>query len=197
MFGIRSMHRFYLFILLFTSVLLTGCVTVVDAVSSESQIQPDPTKRSFGEYWDDKQLRTIVSVNLRKADPAFNKLNVNVYSYKSVVLLTGDVPTKKLRDLAGETARKINRVRQVYNELHIGVSGGFLDGAEDALLGTKIKSKLFAYKDIDSSRVEVFVENNTVYLMGLLSRAQTEKITNVVRKQKGVKKVVRAIEYID
>jgi len=113
------------------------------------------------------------SVNLRKADPAFNKLNVNVYSYKSVVLLTGDVPTKELRELAGETARSVNRVRLVYNELIVGASGGFLDRAEDSLLGTKIKSKLFAYKDID------------------------EKITDVVRKQKGVRKVVRAIEYID
>jgi len=191
------MRRLCLLSIVLMSFLLSGCVTVVDAVSSDSQIQPDPTKRSFGEYWDDKQLRTIIAVNLRKADPAFNKLNVNVYSYKSVVLLTGAVPTKELRELAGETARSVNRVRLVYNELIVGASGGFLDRAEDSLLGTKIKSKLFAYKDIDSSRVEVFVEDNTVYLMGLLSRAQTEKITDVVRKQKGVRKVVRAIEYID
>lgn len=176
--------------------LLSGCVTVVDAVSSD-EIQPDPTKRSFGEYWDDKQLRTIVAVNIRKADPAFDKLNINVYSYNSVILLTGEVTTKELYELAGETARKVNRVRQVYNELQIGSDRGFFDHAEDSLLGTKIKSKLFAYKDIDSSRVEVFVEDNTVYLMGLLSKAQTEKITNVIRKEKGVKKVVRAIEYID
>lgn len=182
--------------LFFTCFFLSGCVTVVDAVSSDP-IQPDPSKRSFGDYWDDKQLRTIVAVNLRKADPAFDRLNISVYSYNSVVLLTGEVPTAKLRELAGNTVRKVNRVRQVYNELEIAETRGFIDNVEDSLLGSKIKTKLFSYKDIDSSRVEVFVENNTVYLMGLLSRAQTEKITNVVRKEKGVKKVVRAIEYID
>lgn len=191
------MQKLFIFLtLIFTCTFLTGCVTVVDAVSSD-EIQPDPTKRSFGEYWDDKQLRTIVAVNLRKANPEFDKLNVNVYTYNSVVLLTGEVPSAELRDLAGETARKINRVRQVYNEIQLGTKRGFLDNAEDSLLGTKIKSKLFAYKDIDSSRVNVIVEDNVVYLMGLLSRAQTEKITDVVRKEKGVKKVVRAIEYID
>lgn len=183
-------------IFLFLSGLVTGCVTVVDAVSSD-EIQPDPTKRSFGEYWDDKQLRTIVTVNLKKADPAFHELNINVHSYNAVVLLTGEVPSKQLYELAGETARKVNRVRQVYNELQIGMSRGFMDHAEDSLLATKIRSKLFAYKDIDSRRVHVIVEDNIVYLMGLLTRSQTEKITEVIRKEKGVKKVVRAIEYID
>jgi len=43
----------------------------------------------------------------------------------------------------------------------------------------------------------VFVEDRKVYLMGLLSRAQAEKITDVIRRQKGVRKVVRAIEYVD
>lgn len=185
----------FLFILI-SALILSGCVRVVDAVSSDP-IQPDPSKRSFGEYWDDKQLRTIVAVNLRKADPAFDDLNINVYSYNSVVLLTGEVPSVKLRELAGSVARDVNRVRQVYNELQIGETRGFIDNTEDKLLGTKIKTKLFSYRDIDSSRVDVYVEDNTVYLMGLLSRAQTDKITNVVRKEKGVKKVVRAIEYID
>lgn len=182
-------------IIMFCS-LISGCVTVIDAVS-DNPIQPDPTKRSFGEYWDDKQLRTIVLVNLRKADPIFDDLNINIYSYNAVILITGEVPTKELRELAAETARKINRVRLVYNELEIGEKRGFLDNAHDKWLSSKIKSKLFAYRDIDSSRVEVFAENKTIYLMGMLSRAQTEKITDVVRQSKGVKRVVRAIEYID
>ncbi len=176
--------------------LLSGCVTVVDAVS-DKPIQPDPTKRSFGTYLDDKQLRTIVAVNIRKASPDFGGLNLNVYTYNGLVLLTGEVPTPDLRTLAGDTARKVNRTRQVYNELQIAPQRSFFDNTKDAWLRTKIKTKLMFFRDIDSSRVELFVENRTVYLMGLLSQAQTEKITNVVRKQHGVRKVVRAIEYID
>ena len=173
-----------------------GCVSVIDAVSDEP-LQTDPTKRSFGEYWDDKQLKTIVAVNLKKASPEFKGLNIRVYSFNSVILLTGEVPTKELRELAGQTAREVTRVRQVYNELVIGPKRGFLDNAQDKLLGSKIKAKLFVYKDIKSSRVEVFVEDKQVYLMGLLSRTQAEKITEVIRRQKGVRKVIRAIEYID
>lgn len=175
---------------------LAGCVTVIDAVS-EDPITPDPTKRSFGAYWDDKQLQTIIRVNLKKADPKLSKLNINIYSYNSVVLITGEAPTHALRDLAGETARKIDRVRQVYNEIQIKEKRSFIDKTKDTWLSSKLKTKLIGYKDIDSSRVEIIVEDKVVFLMGLLSRAQTEKITNVVRKTRGVKKVIRAVEYID
>jgi osmotically-inducible protein OsmY len=186
------------FIILLTLLapLLSGCVTVVDAIT-DKPIQPDPNKRSFGTYWDDKQLRTIVSVNIKKASDRFKDGNVNVYSFNGVILLTGEVPSHELRDLADATARDVNRVRQVYNELVVAPKRGFIANTTDAWLGSKIKTKLFAYKDIDSSKVEVIVEDHTVYLMGLLTRAQTEKITNVVRKTNGVRKVVRAIEYID
>lgn len=175
---------------------LAGCVTVIDAVS-DGPVNTDPTKRSFGGYLDDQQLKTIVAVNIKKADPYFKGLNLRVYSFNSVILLTGEVPSKELRELAGKTAREVTRVRQVYNELEIGPKRGFLENAHDKYLGSKIKAKLLVYKDIKSSRVEVFVENRKVYLMGLLSRTQAEKITDVIRKQKGVRKVVRAIEYID
>lgn len=176
--------------------LLSGCVTVVDAIT-DKPIQPDPNKRSFGTYWDDKQLRTVVSVNIKKAHERFKDGNVNVYSFNGVILLTGEVPSNELRELADTTARDVTRVRQVYNELSVAPKRGFIANTTDVWLSSKIKTKLFAYKDIDSSKVEVIVEDHTVYLMGLLSRAQTEKITNVVRKTSGVRKVVRAIEYID
>lgn len=186
----------YLFLSLFILFSFTGCVTIIDAVSDEP-VQPDPSKRSFGAYIDDKQLRAIVTVNIRKANPQLNDLDFEVYSYNSVILITGQAPSNELREIVGEVARNTNRVRQVYNELEVSPKLTFGSRTKDGWMSTKIKSKLMLYRDIDSSRVEVFVNNGTVYLMGLLSRAQTEKITDVVRKQKGVRKVVRAIEYID
>jgi len=187
---------FSLLSLLYLCTALSSCVSVVDAVS-EDPIYIDPTKRSFGEYWDDKQLRTVVAVNLKKADPQLDDANLEVYSYNSVILLTGQVPSKELYELAGKTAREVNRVRQVYNELQLSPKARFIDSVKDKWIGSKIKTKLLLYKDIKSNRVEVYVEDKVVYLMGKLSKAQTEKITDVVRRQKGVKKVVRAIEYID
>ena len=47
-------------------VLLSGCVTIVDA-THDGPIETDPSKRSFGQYIDDKKLKTVAAVNIKKA----------------------------------------------------------------------------------------------------------------------------------
>lgn len=175
---------------------LQGCTTFVSA-TTDGPIQTDPGKRSFGEYIDDRQLRTIVKVNIDKSDEAFRDARIQVHTYNAVVLLTGQVPTQELREKAAETARKVNRVRQVYNELQISDQIGFIDITADSWIHSKIGTKLMFNKDIDEDRVEIIVEDSVVYLMGMLTQIQAEKVTDVVRTTKGVTKVVRAIEYID
>ncbi len=187
---------FLLLLIATTPFILNGCVTIVDA-TTEGPIKTDPGKRSFGEYWDDQSIETVVGVNIKKASPALDQAHINIHSYRGVVLLTGEVQNSEMRALAGETARNVARVRQVYNELQIKPNATFLDRTSDNLLQTKINTKLLLHKDIDSGRVKVIVEDDIVYLMGLLTKIQTEKVTDVVRKTKGVKKVVRAIEYIE
>ncbi len=184
-------------ILLSLSLMSTSaCVTVIDATTDEP-IRQDPHERSFGGYLDDKNIRTVVAVNIKKASAALDEAHVNVYVYNGVVLLTGEVQSQAQRDLAGKTAREVTRVRQVYNQLEVRPKSKFMDRTVDNIMQTKIKAKLMLNKDIDSGKVKVIVENDVAYLMGLLTRVQTEKITEVVRQQPGIKKVVRAIEYIE
>ncbi len=182
-------------ILLF-AIITSACVTIIDA-TTDGPIKPDPNERSFGGKIDDKNTKTIVAVNLKKASAALDEAHINVHVYNGVVLLTGEVQSQAQRDLAGKTARDVTRVRQVYNQLEVRPKSKFMDRTVDNILQTKIKAKLMFNKDIDSGKVKVIVENDVAYLMGLLTRVQVEKITEVVRKQKGIKKVVRAIEYIE
>ncbi len=175
---------------------LSACATIIDA-TTDDPIQIDEGKRSLGERMDDRQLKTVISVNLKKADPAIKDAHINVHTYNSVVLLTGEIQTVALRRLAGDTARKVNTVRQVYNEIRIGPKTTFLSRSNDNWIHSRIKTKLIFNADIDSDRVEIIVEDNTVYLMGKLTKIQAEKITEVVRTTRGVAKVIRAIEYLE
>ncbi len=186
--------RFPIILLLLAT--LGGCTSLIDATTDEP-LQLDPGKRSFGEYIDDSQLETVISVNIDKAHPQLDKARIHVHTYNAVVLLTGQVATKELHALAGNTARKVNKVRQVYNELTVDPTVTFGTRTNDNWIHSRIKSKLLFNGDIDSSRVEIIVENKVVYLMGKLTKIQAEKITEIVRKTRGVAKVVRAIEYID
>ncbi len=176
--------------------LITGCTALVDATTKEP-IDPDPTKRTLGTYIDDQQLETIARVNLRKTSDKLKASNIQITVYNGVALLTGQVPDQAIRAQAARVVSSINRIRQVHNELEIRSNATFWMNRNDQWIGTKVKAKLIQDKDIDSSRVKYRVENGSVFLMGLLSHAQAEKVTTAVAGISGVIKVVRVFEYVE
>ncbi|WP_049723565.1 BON domain-containing protein [Gilvimarinus polysaccharolyticus] len=190
-------HTFFRCLLLGAVVALSnGCTSIISATTNEP-IQIDPGKRSLGVKIDDSQIETIASVNIDKASSVLDNAPISVHSFNAVVLLIGQVPTNEARELAGNTVRKMPTVRQVHNELQVQAPISLLAGANDSWLSTKIRSKLLTHRDIESSRIQVVTENNTVYLMGLVTRAEAETVTNIARHTGGVQKVVRVFEYID
>lgn len=110
---------------LICSLLLSACVSILDAVKDEP-IEPDPGKRSFGAYVDDNKLETVIALNLKKTGPGLDEAHIEVKVFNGVALLTGEVPSRELKQLAGETARDIPGVRQVHNELLIKANSTFL-----------------------------------------------------------------------
>ena len=114
-----------------------------------------------------------------------------------MVLLSGEVSNNEQRELAGKTVGKINRVRQVYNELQVQDKTSFFSRTHDSWLTSKIKSKLLANGDIDSGRIKVVTEDNTVFMMGLLTSAEADQAVKVIRDTDGVQKIVKVFEYID
>jgi|SRR5690606_10882271 osmotically-inducible protein OsmY len=191
------MSKKLFFILLLGSILLaTGCTRIIEATTSEP-IYVNPGKRTLGAKIDDSNIETIAAVNLAKAHPQIADGNVHVNSYNAVVLLTGQVASDKARQLAGETVNKINTVRQVHNEIQVRPPLPLSERAYDTWLTTKVKSQLLVLGDIEGRRVKVVTEAKTVFLMGLVSRREADRITDVVRTTGGVGKVVKVFEYLD
>lgn len=182
--------------LLALSLTIAGCASVVDATTPEP-IQLNPGKRSLGTVIDDQKLETVTKVNIRKADAWLAASNISVVAFNGTVLLTGQVPTKELRELAGETARVVHGVRQVFNEIEVQVENPLLSRSNDSWLTTKVKTTLLASNDIEGGRIKVVTEAGVVYLMGLLTRDEANRAANIVSTIGGVQKVVKAIEYID
>lgn len=178
------------------SLLLGGCVTLLDA-TNEGPIDPEPGKRSLGQYFSDENLETIIAVNLRKANPQLADSHINILCFNDVVLLTGEVPSQRLRQVASETAREIKQVRQVHNELLVQSNSTFFSRTNDNWLATKVRSLLIANRDVNAERIKVVVENRVVYLMGLVTRQEANVVSQVAAGVDGVDKVVRVFEYIE
>ena len=175
---------------------LSGCAKIINATTSDP-IQINPGKRTLGTKIDDNHLETVTRVNLMKASSQLEEEPITVNCYNGILLLTGTVPTQALRQLAGDTAAKINTVREVHNELLVRGALEFGENSYDTWLSTKINSKLLASTQVQSSRVRVITQAKNVYLMGLVSRHQAQLITDIVRNTQGVVQVVKVFEYID
>ncbi len=52
-------------------------------------------------------------------------------------------------------------------------------------------------KNFDGTRVKVVTEKGVVYLMGLLTRAESDIATREAQQTGGVQKVVKLFQYID
>lgn len=191
--NMRAMAAIFYFSTVF---FLTSCSHVV-SLSSDGPINGDPGERTWGSAIDDEQIETLALVNLEKVNPLLADAHINVTSYNAVVLLSGEVANGQLFEQAGQTVGAINRVRKVYNELQVRPATSYFSRSHDSWLTSKIKSKLLANGDTDGGRIKIVTENGTVFMMGLLTRAEAAQATEVVRNTGGVKKVVKVFEYID
>ena len=88
----------------------------------------------------------------------------------------------ELKSLATDVVRKIADVRRIYNELEIGEATGAGTRTNDTWITTQVKSKLLASSDTPGRRVKVVTENSVVYLMGLLTEAEADRVAWKQRK---------------
>ena len=124
-------------------------------------------------------------------------VHINANSYNRMLLLTGEVPDTASREEAERIARGVENVRGVYNELVVSGVSSYTVRSNDALLTTKVKSRILDSKSVNGIHVKVVTENSVVYLMGLVKKEEANDATEIARTTSGVQKVVRVFEYID
>ncbi|MAD58322.1 MAG: phospholipid-binding protein [Porticoccus sp.] len=190
------MPRRLISVIILYAFFLAGCTEIIH-VATENPIQPQPEKISIGTDIDDWELETSIGVNLKKAGPELQDSNININSYNRIVLLTGQVPSAEARSLAAEVARKYRGVRQVYNEIKISGPTSLIARTNDAWLSAKLKTKLMASDEIESSTIKVITENGVIYLMGLISQENAKIVLQLASEISGAIRVVSVLEYTD
>lgn len=173
---------------------LGGCVPVVATGAAVGVMMVDD-RRASGTYLIDEENELKAGHRLR--DSGMQGVHANFTSYNKRVLITGEAPTAELRARVEEIARKIEDVREVYNELAIAAPTGVGTRTNDGYISAKVKTRLFDDDRISGNHVKVVTENSVVYLMGLLKRDEAAVAAEIAARTSGVTKVVKVIEYID
>lgn len=179
-----------------SSIMLTGCASIVGQTTN-APILSSPGLRTAGTVFDDELIENKILINLSKANAQVNQSHINVISFNESVLLVGQVPSQQASAEAETIAKRTRAVRKVHNELQIAGPTSYVIRSNDTYLTSRVKVALLTSKSAKALRIKVITENATVYLMGLVTRAEAQAAVNEIVEISGVIKLVKVFEYID
>jgi osmotically-inducible protein OsmY len=173
--------------------LLPGCAFMAGAAGG---VAIGNDSRSPGTILEDETIENTATRLIYQDKQLENKIHVNVTSYNHVMLITGEVLSKALRERVIDIVRNVKNVRRVHNELAIASLASFESRSNDTLITSKIKTKMLGTRYLKALRIKVVTENASVYLMGIVPPEQADMAAEVARNISGVKRVVKLFEYL-
>ena len=178
------------------SLLLSGCGSMLATFESNT-IQNDPGERTMAQQLADESIETKSIVNIHAANEAFDNAHLVVVSYNGYVLLAGQVISEQLKTQATEVVRQIRGVRRIYNELEVASPSSGMTRTSDTWITTKVKSWLLGDTSTEGLRVKVVTEDGVVFLMGMVTAEEADRIAAAAADIGGVQRVVRLFELVD
>ena len=176
-----------------SATLLQGCFPLAAVGVGATALALDD-RRSTGLYIEDENIEWRARAKLIEK---YKDAHVNVTSYNLTVLLTGEVYSEDIKREIGETIRAINNVRNVTNELTINGNSSFASRSSDTIVTTNVKARLINNGRVSPNHVKVVTENSVVYLLGVVTREESDAAAEIARTTSGVARVVKVFEYID
>ncbi|MEP6971736.1 MAG: BON domain-containing protein [Betaproteobacteria bacterium] len=173
--------------------LLSACAPIIlGGAAMGALVATD--RRTSGTQLEDEgiELRSIGRINENLGD----RVHVSVTSYNRQVLLTGEVPSARDKQLAEQIVSRVENVRLVANELAVLDSPSLTQRSTDALITGKIKAAMLDSKDLFANAFKVVTERGIVYLMGRVTQREANRATDIARSTGGVQKVIRLFEVI-
>jgi osmotically-inducible protein OsmY len=151
-------------------------------------------RRTVGAQTEDTEIELRGASRMSDAIKGSN--GVGVTSYNRRVLLTGQVPDDVAKADAERAMRDVRGVREVHNELEIGMRVPLSTTASDSTITARVKAGFVEQKVLSANAVKVVTENGVVYLMGLVTEREGPAYATVASRVPGVRRVVTLYEYI-
>ncbi len=191
--SIQTVRGFLILLFLLT---LNGCAAaVLGGAATGAAVAHD--RRTAGTVIEDQSIELKAGQALRDDQEINESAHINVTSYNLVVLVSGEAPNESVRERIINIVRDIPKVTHVYNELTIGSPSTLTSRSSDTLITSKVKTRLFGLENFDATRVKVVTEKGVVYLMGLLTKEESDRVTEAARRVGGVQKVVKLFQYVE
>ena len=179
--------------LLFSLLFLSSCSPIASgvAVLAQDVTSTSNDRRSPGELIDDKNIQQRLN-SIIKNDPMFEDSHISFLVYDKSVALFGEAPSGEISsDLDKKIKSRIPTIKQAINEIKIAKNISYLSRTKDGLITAQIEALFLNQEVFHPNHVLVKTNNQTVYLMGAVTKREAEHATNVVSTAKNVMEVVK------
>jgi osmotically-inducible protein OsmY len=177
-------------------------VAASPAVAPALMLQALKAELAPARYWVKEALLSLqVRRKLLSQIKSADALAVHIATEGPDVTLTGVLELQSNLVLAESAAQSVDGVRKVTSKLTYAPGAGMLavvesavangrHGIKDALLETRVKSKLLVYSGVGALKIVVIAENGVVKLSGSVpDKARRDDAVLIARKTGTVKKV--------
>ena len=156
--------------------------------------------RTVRAYWNDNQLDRAITREIKRDSQlltaAGNVIHVNVTVFNGVVLLTGEVPMQKQIARIIDIANSYSSSRQVINRIELAGKSNLNSRANDLLLTTQVRASLLDSEYLNGHKIKVVTERANVYLLGIVTRHESDIAAEIASSVSGVVRVVKVFEYL-
>ena len=174
----------------------SGCASFIASNTSDT-VGTLSGERSIGQVVIDKSIERTAKINMYKLDPRFKQSRVNINSFHSSVLLTGQVPDAHLKQLAEDNLKAMSDVKTIHNFITVGNQVSYSTIMQDLAVTANTKGLIVRAPVISDSKVLVHTEDAVLYVMGRLNQAESADLQQVLQNVGNVTKIVTLIDPLE
>lgn len=177
---------------------LSGCAAAIvgGGVAAAAAVSD---RRSLGNQIDDQTIERSMRRLVGEHEASLPGARVKPVAHNATLLLIGEVGDAAQRDRIAALAGGIGGVKRVVNELAVVDPASPLRRTRDTVLNARAKTALLDLRlpGFDPGKVNVTTVRGEVYLMGLVTRGESDRVVDAVRGLRGVRRIVKVFEYLD
>ncbi len=198
----KTVYKRYALVLALSAampLMLNGCITamVAGGTAGTAAIIGSDSRTVDRQMYDEQIEQDAINILTNDRRRSDSKVfHVEAIAVNGNLLLAGETTdTEYLNWCIGEI-KKVQYLRKVYNYVQNKPPVSSSVTANDAFITSKVKSALLFGEKINSGRFKVFTEDSTVYLLGYVTKDESVRAINQVRKISGVKRIVHIFDYM-
>ena len=185
------------FIILFISLVLSGCIGVSSKGIFGTGVSVAFDPRSVGTQIDDSIMQKNLSTRILLMDKKY-LLSVKSKVLDGRIFLTGKVenPEEKLK--ITKLAWEIKGVRSVRNDIKIKEEFNFKQSAKDLLITSQLRAALIFNKNIKATNYKIDTYKKRIYIYGIaITSDEKDEVIKEAKEVLDVKDVVASIITVD